>query len=184
MIFCLVQENEFVIHHVEPRVKLCMPTKNHVDGKRESSDAWTGFTRFVLLNEKPPDRDTWSGWRLTRQAAHVEAYVGCTQTKIEGKVSQQETKDQKCQKITGIFFSERDDEKLKQTMKKPWRKLEIPMSAAMPCKTPVNCRGETCSSIGKRKTKYACFVDDDEFMRIRDWREYGNGIMITSLQKE
>ena len=41
------------------------------------------------------------------------------------------------------------------------------MPAAMPCKTPVNCRGETCSSIGKRKTKYACIADADEYMRIR-----------------
>ena len=41
------------------------------------------------------------------------------------------------------------------------------MPAAMPCKTPVNCRGETCRSIGKHKTKYACIVDADESVRIR-----------------
>ena len=52
-------------------------------------------------------------------------------------------------------------------MKNSRGKLEVPMPAAMPCKTPVNCRGETCSSIGKRKTKYACIVDTDESMRIR-----------------
>ena len=53
----------------------------------------------------------------------------------------------------------------------PWknarRKLEIPMPAAMPCKTPVNCRGETCRSVGKSKTKYACIVDGAESMTIR-----------------
>ena len=27
----------------------------NVDGERELSDAWTGFTRFILLNERPPD---------------------------------------------------------------------------------------------------------------------------------
>ena len=27
----------------------------NVDGERELSDAWTGFTRFMLLNERPPD---------------------------------------------------------------------------------------------------------------------------------
>ena len=32
----------------------------NVDGDRELSDAWTGFTRFILLNEKPPDGYTWS----------------------------------------------------------------------------------------------------------------------------
>ena len=41
------------------------------------------------------------------------------------------------------------------------------MPAAMPCKTPVNCRGESCRSVGKRKTQYACIVDADETMRIR-----------------
>ena len=31
------------------------------------SDAWTGFTRFTMLNEKPPDGYTWSGERLTKR---------------------------------------------------------------------------------------------------------------------
>ena len=39
----------------------------NVDGERELSDAWTGLTRFILLNERPPDRYTWSGRRLTRK---------------------------------------------------------------------------------------------------------------------
>ena len=28
---------------------------------------WTGFTQFIILNEKPPDRYTWSGERLTKK---------------------------------------------------------------------------------------------------------------------
>ena len=36
----------------------------NVDGDRELSDSWTGFTR---LNEKPPDGYTCSGERLTRK---------------------------------------------------------------------------------------------------------------------
>ena len=27
----------------------------NVDGDRELSDTWTGFTRFTMLSEKPPD---------------------------------------------------------------------------------------------------------------------------------
>ena len=70
--------------------------------------------------------------------------------------------------IRGIFFIEPNDEELKKsTMKNARRKLEIPMPAAMPCKTLVNCRGETCRNIGKHKTKYACIVDADESLRIR-----------------
>ena len=37
------------------------------DGQRKLSDAWTGFTRFVLLKQRPPEEYTWSGWRLTRK---------------------------------------------------------------------------------------------------------------------
>ena len=37
------------------------------------------------------------------------------------------------------------------TVKKARRKLEIPMPAAMPRKTIVKCRGETCRNIGKAR---------------------------------
>ena len=62
-------------------------------------------------------------------------------------------------RLRGIFFIEPEDEELRHTIKNARRKLEIPMPAAMPCKTPVNCCGVNCSSIGKRKTEYACIVD-------------------------
>ena len=39
----------------------------NVDGDRELSDTWTGFTRFTILSAKPPDGYTKSGERLTRE---------------------------------------------------------------------------------------------------------------------
>ena len=39
----------------------------NVDGEKEWSDAWTGFTKFILLNERPLDGYTWSGERPTRK---------------------------------------------------------------------------------------------------------------------
>ena len=36
-----------------------------IDGSRDLSDSWTGFTPFILLDEKPPDGYMWSGERLT-----------------------------------------------------------------------------------------------------------------------
>ena len=65
--------------------------------------------------------------------------------------------------LRGIFSIEPDDEEFKHTMKNARRKLEIPMPAAMPWKTPVNYRGETCRSTGKKQD----LVDGDETMRIR-----------------
>ena len=33
----------------------------NIDGSRDLSDSWTGFTQFTLLSEKPPDGYMWSG---------------------------------------------------------------------------------------------------------------------------
>ena len=33
----------------------------NIDGSRDVSDSWTGFTQFPLLSEKPPDGYVWSG---------------------------------------------------------------------------------------------------------------------------
>ena len=41
----------------------------NIDGSRDKSDSWTGFTQFTLLNEKPPDGYMWSGERLTKRQA-------------------------------------------------------------------------------------------------------------------
>ena len=110
-------------HHVEPRVKLYVPTEEsflipvkyidvnrttdttldvmsekhmaeywNVDGYRELSDMWTGFTRFMTLNEKP--LGTGTNDLQTRQCVTilVEAYVLCSETKREAKVGYRETK--------------------------------------------------------------------------------------------
>ena len=33
----------------------------NIDGSRDLSDPWTGLTRFIVLEEKPPDGHMWSG---------------------------------------------------------------------------------------------------------------------------
>ena len=42
----------------------------NVDGDRDLSEAWTGFTQFTILNEKPPD-----GYYMVRGAADKEANI-------------------------------------------------------------------------------------------------------------
>ena len=59
------------------------------------------------------------------------------------------------------------NEEFKLTMKAARRKLEVPMPAAMLCKIPIKSSGETHHNIGKRKTKYACVVDANEYTRQR-----------------
>ena len=38
-----------------------------IDGSRDLSDSWTGFTQFTQLEEKPQDGYMWSGRRLTKR---------------------------------------------------------------------------------------------------------------------
>ena len=81
----------------------------NVDGERELSDAWTGFTRFVLLKERPPEGYTWSGERLTGKqstsrpddymARYVEIYVRCSGKESKAKTGYRETKTRKRQTI-------------------------------------------------------------------------------------
>ena len=40
-----------------------------IDGSRDLSDYWTGFTQFTLLEEKPSNGYMWSGVRLTKRQA-------------------------------------------------------------------------------------------------------------------
>ena len=88
-------------------------------------------------------------------------------SKAKQKWAIEKPKLDNARQMRGIFFIEPEDEEFKHTMKNARRKLEIPMPAAMPCKTLAHCRGENCRSIAKRKTKEACIVDADESMRIR-----------------
>ena len=70
--------------------------------------------------------------------------------------------------LRGIFFIEPEDEEFKHTIRIARNKLEIPMPAAMPCKTPTNCRGETCSNLWEKQNKIGLyFVDANESVRIR-----------------
>ena len=68
----------------------------NVDGEKELSDAWTGFTRIILLNERPPDGYTWS-WEGTymetknltscrQRARFVEIYVRCSENESKTKM--------------------------------------------------------------------------------------------------
>ena len=94
-------------------------------------------------------------------------YVHMCGSKAKQKWAVEKPKLVNAWRLRGIFFTESDYEEFKLTISAARGKLEIPMPAAMPCKTPANCRGETCCNVGKRNTKNACIVEADESMRIR-----------------
>ena len=41
----------------------------NIDGSRDLSDPWTGFTQFTLLEAKPSDGYMWSGEKMTKRQA-------------------------------------------------------------------------------------------------------------------
>ena len=45
----------------------------NIDGSRDLSDSWTGFTQFTLLEEKPPSGYMWSGGETDKKAANIQA---------------------------------------------------------------------------------------------------------------
>ena len=45
----------------------------HIDGSRDLSDPWTGFTQFTQLEEKHPDGYMWSGEEINEKTADIQA---------------------------------------------------------------------------------------------------------------
>ena len=45
----------------------------NIDGSRDLSDSWTGFTQFTLLSEKPPEGHMWSGGETDKTASDIQA---------------------------------------------------------------------------------------------------------------
>ena len=99
----------------------------NVDGDRELSDTWTGFTRFIFLNEKPLDGCTWSGKRLTRKQTtsrpdnvwpEMWKHVSDASKRKEKQTwaIEKQTLDN-ARRLRGIFFIEPDDEEFKRIMK-------------------------------------------------------------------
>ena len=63
----------------------------NIDGPRDLSDPWTGFTQFTLLEKEPPDGYMWSGRRLTQKTADIQARSSMARTlEVNGKARQAE----------------------------------------------------------------------------------------------
>ena len=45
----------------------------NIDGSKDLSDSWTGFTQFTLLEQTPPDGFLWSGGETDEKAVNVQA---------------------------------------------------------------------------------------------------------------
>ena len=140
------------------------PIEDHwnVDGSRNLSDSWTGFTRFTSLIETLPKGYLWSGWRLTKIQTisrpdhiwpHARTRIGkAAQRREKQEWAFEKPKIRICQKIERIFSKDPSDEEYKDIVKHARRKLETPKEAAMPFKRAFSqaCIRETVVSKNRK----------------------------------
>ena len=63
--------------------------------------------------------------------------------------------------------------------------VEIPMPAAMPCKTPINSSGENLPQYWENaRTKYACVVDADEKHETKARRSWTQNLIRITLPEK
>ena len=75
------------------------------------------------------------------------------QRKENQKWATDELKLDNVRRLRGIYFTDPSDAEFKETNKSAWRKLEVPVPAAMPCKIRWRKYKETCRTLDARKTK-------------------------------
>ena len=107
----------------------------NIDGSRNLSDPWTGFTQLVLLEERPLDGYMWSGGRLTRKQLtsrpdHIwpelwKSIRKHAKLKEKQKWSNEKLHLEKARKLRGSISSTqriRNSKKPSRTRVKSWKK--------------------------------------------------------------
>ena len=107
----------------------------NIDGSRDLSDPWTGFTQFILLDEKAPDGYSWSGRRLTRKQFtsrpdHLwpelwKSMGKNTKLKEKQKWFEEELHLENARKLRGIYFIDpriRSTRKPSRTRVRNWKR--------------------------------------------------------------
>ena len=144
----------------------------NVDGSRDLSDPWRGFTQFTLLEEEPPDGYMWSGsWKqLTSRPDHLWPELWKSMGKHAKLKEKQKWSDEKfhlenARKLRGICFIDPEDTEFKETIKDALKKLETSVALAMPCKiVKKNCGSDASNKV---KTTFACILKTSVTTRLR-----------------
>ena len=146
----------------------------NIDGSRDLSDLWTGFTQFTLLEEKAPDGYMWPWGRLTRkQLTSRPDHLWPELWKLMGKhaklkekqkLSEERIHLENARKLRGIYFIDPEDTEFKETIKNARKKLETSVAPALPCKIMKNCES---GAFNKIQTKLAYILEANESTRMR-----------------
>ena len=96
----------------------------NIDGSRDLSDSWTGFTQFTLLDENTPDGKMWSRERLTKRKAtsrtdHLwpELWTKLgrnAQLREKQKLSIEKPKFDNARRLRGIYFIYPEDKRVQR----------------------------------------------------------------------
>ena len=140
----------------------------NIDGSRELSDSWTGFTQFTLLEEKPPDVFLWSGERLTRKQLTSrpdrlwpELWIKMgrnAKLKERQKWSHEKPQLDNARKLRGI---QRNHQECSQ-------EIGNANGSCNPCKTSKKGKhGATRGKSNEKKSKLACTLEASESTRLR-----------------
>ena len=137
----------------------------NIDGSRDLSNPWTGFTQFTLLEEKPPGGYMWSGRSLTRkQLTSTPDHLWPELWKSMGKHAKLKEKQKwsheklhldNAPKLRGIYFIDPEDTEFKETIKNARKKLETSVASAMPCKIMKNCWSGASNKIKDKTCVYS-----------------------------
>ena len=146
----------------------------NIDGSRDLSDPWTGFTQFTLMEEKPPDKYMLFWRRLTRKQLtsrpdHLwpelwKSMGNLAKLKEKQKWSEERSHLENARKLCVIYFIDPEDKEFKETIKNARKKLETSVALAMPCKIMKNCGSDGSNKI---KTKLACILEAGESTKMR-----------------
>ena len=141
----------------------------NIDGSRDLSDSWTGFTQFTLFEEKPPDGYMWSGERLTRkQLTSRPDYLWPELWEKMGKNAKLKVRQKWSENYEEFISLTLRIRNSKKTTKNARKKLETPVTPAMPCKISQNNQNwATDGKSNKIKSKLACILEASESTRLR-----------------
>ena len=149
----------------------------NIDGSRDLSDSWTGFTQFTLFSETPPEGFLWSGERLTKRQAtsrpdHLWPELGRgmarnARLRQKHKWAIEKPKLDNARRLRGIYFIDLRTRSSRKPLEMQ-EKLETPMAPAVPCKTCKKSKhGEIRNKTYDFKSLFACILEASESTRLR-----------------
>ena len=145
----------------------------NIDGSRDLSDYWTGFTLFQSFFCGPGEWERLTRKQLTSRPDYLwpELWTKLgrnAQLKERHKWSHEKPKLDNARKLQGIYFIDPQDKEFKETIKNARKKLETLVAPAMPCKMSKNIQNLVTRGISNEiKSKIACILEASESTRLR-----------------